>query len=270
MLVASFLVAITAQAQTNSPARKKAPRYGSYFSLNLLAGVPVQEYRLATNSLPFGMNLSYVYQPSVKVPLGVGVNFNYLSVGSKTVERALTADITANGILLDQLYIPLEFQIHNNIVSLHLDGRFIAPTNVIKPYVDGLAGFNYLWTATAVYDKSSERYFDSADEEGLISRKTQIDDFTYSIGTGGGVIIQIGRKSFVNVGAHYLFSGVAQYYDRSQIKDWDIELNVTGVTQAGSGQGTFEPGDIAYSAVPKKSRTDMLKIQAGFTFNFAR
>ena len=228
----------------------------------------MQEYRLATNSLPFGMNLSYVYQPSVKVPLGIGVNFNCLSVGSKTVDRALTADITANGILLDQLYIPLEFQIHNNIIATHLDGRFIAPTNVVKPYVDGLLGFNYLWTSTAVYDRSDKGYF-NADENGLITRKTQIDDFTYSVGAGTGVIIQIGRRSFINAGAHYLFSGIAQYYDRSQIKDWDIELNVSGVSQ-NAGQNTFEPGDMTYSAVPKKSKTDMLMIQAGFTFNFAR
>lgn len=243
-------------AQSPVMRKPKAPTYASWLSANLMMGIPMQEYAASTNSLPFGLNVNYIFQPSVKTPLGIGVNIGYLNVGTRSIERALTADITAGGVLIDQLYIPLRFEITNNIFQAHLNGRFIAPTNTVKPYVDGLAGLNYLWTSTAVYDDSPEHYF-ATDENGLITRKTQLDDLTWSAGAGGGLMIQVGKKTHINVGAHYLFGGRAQYYDRSQIEDWDIELNVSGVTQG--GQGSFEPGDLTYGAV-----------ELGVTFDLAK
>jgi hypothetical protein len=247
----------------------KSPTYASWLSANLMMGIPMQEYAASTKSLPFGLNVNYIYQPSVRVPLGIGVNVGYLNVGTRSIERALTADITAGGVLLDQLYIPLRFEITNNIVQAHVNGRFIAPTNTVKPYVDGLAGLNYLWTSTSVYDDSPERYF-ATDEDGLITSKTQLDDLTWSVGAGGGLMVQVGKKLHITAGTHYLFGGRAQYYDRSQIEDWDIQLNVTGVTQGGAGQGSFEPGDLTYGAVPKKSRTDMLTVRLGVTYDLAK
>jgi hypothetical protein len=269
VLLVSLFAFTIADAQNRPPARKpKGPTYGSWLSTNLSLSMPMNDYRASTGSIPFGLNVSWVYQPSVKTPLAIGLNLGFLSVGNKTIDRALTADITANGVLLDQLYIPLRFEIQNSIFQAHLNGRFIAPTNTVKPYIDGLAGLNYLWTSTSVYDRSEQRYFQTNDD-GLITKKTQEDDITYSVGAGGGLMIQLGRKTHLNIGAHYLFGGTAQYYDRSQIEEWDIQLNVSGVGQ-GSGQGTFEPGDLTYGAVPKRSRTDMLMMQAGLTFNLAR
>ena len=254
-------------AQTPVQRKPKVPTYGSWLSTNLMMGIPMQEYAAVTNSLPFGFNFNYAYQPSTRVPLAFGVNVGYLNVGSRSIDRALTADITAGGMLLDQLYIPLRFEIANNMVQAHVNGRFIAPTNVVKPYVDVLGGLNYLWTSTAVYDDSPERYF-ATNEDGLITGKTQLDDLTWSAGGGAGVLVQLGRRTHLNAGAHYLFGGRAQFYDRSQIEDWDIQLNVSGVTQG--GQGTFEPGDLTYGAVPKKSATDMLTVQLGLTFDLAK
>ena len=254
-------------AQSPVMRKPKAPTYASWLSANLMMGIPMQEYAASTNSLPFGLNVHYVFQPSVRAPLGFGLNIGYLNVGTRSIERALTADITAGGVLLDQLYIPLRFEITNNIFQAHAVGRFIAPTNVVKPYVDVLGGMNYLWTSTAVYDDSPEHYF-ATDDDGLITRKTQLDDFTWSAGAGTGVMIQVGKKTHINAGAHYLFGGKAQYFDKSQIQDWDIQLNVSGVTQG--GQGSFEPGDLTYGAVPKKSRTEMLTVELGVTFDLVK
>ena len=75
--------------------------------------------------------------------------------------------------------------------------------------------------------------------------------------------------SFINLGIHYAFGGVAKYYDRDQIKDWDIQLNVSGYN-SNQQTGTFNNDDISVSAIPKKSRTDMLLIEGGITFELMR
>jgi hypothetical protein len=256
-----------ATAQTTTSNKKpKLPPHTGYFDLNLLMGVPMQEYGTATSSLPFGFNFSYMHQPSRYVPLLIGGDFGYMSVGNKTINRTLTADITANGVLLDQLIIPLQFKINNNLLTSHLKLRFLAPTNYIKPYVDGIGGFNYLWTSTQVFDRSEQRFFARDNDDGLISRKTQLQSFTYSAGAGGGILFQLKPHMYLNLGVHYAFGGRANYYDNSQIQNWDIQLNTTGYNP-NQTNGTFKDDDLTVDATPKRSKTDMLLIQVGLSWN---
>jgi hypothetical protein len=237
-----------------------------WLSLNLNMGLPMQEFKNSTSSLPFGGNFNYYYQPSENVPLMIGFDMGYLGAGNKTINRTLTADISVGGVVIDQLNIPLEFRINNNILNGHVNFRFLAPTEIVKPYVDGIAGFNYLWTATELYDRSNERYF-TTDEDNRIYRKSQLQDFTYSIGMGGGILFQVGATTFVNLGAHYAFGGNAEYYDRDQIQTWDIQISSSALTQ-NQQSGSLDQDDIAVNAIPKKSKTDMLLLELGLTFSF--
>lgn len=272
LLIALIACIGTASAQTNSNTKKKKlPVHTGYFDINLAMGVPMQEYSTATGSIPFGFNLGYLHQPNRKIPMLIGGDFGYLSVGSKTINRTLTADITANGTLIDQLNIPLQFRINNNLITSHLKLRFLAPTYGVKPYVDGIGGFNYLWTGTEVYDRSEQRYFarnnnNINNDNGLISRKTQVQSFTYSAGAGGGLLFQLRPNMYLNLGVHYAFGGTATYYDNSQIQNWDIQLNTTNYNP-NQTNGTFKDADLDVNAIPKRSRTDMLLIQVGLSWN---
>ncbi len=270
MLLGILFITHTAFAQNNTQNNKelKRPHYTGYFDLNLNMGIPMQEYGTATTSIPFGFNLSYMHQPNRKVPLLIGGDLGYLGVGSKTNNRTLTSDITANGVLIDRLEIPLRFVINNNLLASHLKLRFLSPTEYVKVYIDGIGGFNYLWTATAVYDKSEQHYFtkNGQNDNGLIRRKTQLQSLTYSAGAGVGLLIQLEPNFFLNMAAHYAFGGRANYYDNSQIKNWNIGLNTSGYSPNQSG-GTLTDSDLTVDATPKRSKTDMLLIQLGVCWN---
>ncbi len=269
VLLVVLILSSTVQAQ-NTPTnkKKKLPPHSGYFDLNLQMGVPMQEYSTATSSIPFGFSLSYLHQPSRYVPILIGGDFSYMSVGSKTINRNLTADITANGVLIDQLIIPLQFKINNNLLASHVKLRFLAPTKYVKPYIDGIGGFNYLWTGTEVFDRSNEQFFarNNNNDNGLISRKTQQQSFTYSAGVGGGIMFQLKPNMYLNLGVHYAFGGRASYYDNSQIQNWDIQLNTSGYN-ANQTSGTFKESDLYVDAIPKRSKTDMLLIQVGLSWN---
>lgn len=269
LLITLLVLHSAAMAQSGSNnKKKKLPTHTGYFDINLQMGVPMQEYSTATSSLPFGFNLGYIHQTNRNIPLLIGGDFSYMSVGSKTINRTLTADITANGVLLDQLIIPLQFKINNNLLTSHLKLRFLSPTDYVKFYADGIGGFNYLWTGTEVYDRSDQQFFarNNNNDNGLISRKTQQQSFTYSAGAGGGFMFQLKPNMYLNVGVHYAFGGRASYYDNSQIQNWDIQLNTSGYNP-NQTNGTFKDSDLYVDAIPKRSKTDMLLIQLGLSWN---
>lgn len=271
LVVLLTLLLCDVKAQTTKPSTKKKvklPPHTGYFDLNLQMGVPMQEYSTATQSLPFGFNFGYMHQPSRYVPLLIGGDFSYMSVGTNTIDRALTADITANGVLIDQLFIPLQFQINNNLITSHLKLRFLAPTKYVKPYIDGIGGFNYLWTGTQVFDRSQQQFFarNNNNDNGLITRNTQLQSFTYSAGAGTGLLFQLKPNFYLNVGVCYAFGGRANYYDNSQIQNWDIQLNTSGYNP-NQTNGAFKDSDLYVDAIPKRSKTDMLLIQLGFSWN---
>jgi hypothetical protein len=71
---------------------------------------------------------------------------------------------------------------------------------------------------------------------------------------------------YLNLGVHYAFGGRANYYDNSQIQNWDIQLNTTGYNP-NQTNGAFKDDDLTVDATPKRSKTDMLLIQVGLSWN---
>lgn len=266
-----FSSVLEAQPGNNpiAKAKPKGPRSQTYGDLNLALGIPMYSFAETSTSTPFGLTFNVLHQPQVRVPILVGGGFSYLHAGGNRVNRNLTADITAGGILIDQLNIPLEFRMNNNILNGRFMLRFQAPGKYVKPYIDLLGGFNYLWTATSVYDRSPQRFFASDNENGLITRKTQESSFTWTAGFGVGTLIYLNSNLFLNLNASYLGGGWARYYDRNQIQNWDVQLNVGGIG-ANAGEGSFESNDLAINAIPKVSRTDMIAAQIGIGWVFGK
>ncbi len=254
----------------NNPAPKQAPkkRSSTYGDLNLSMGIPMYNYKETTTSLPFGGTFNIVHQPSRHVPILFGGGISYLHAGGQRVNETLTAEITANGLPIqgfEPLVIPLEFRMNNHILNGHGMVRFQAPLRYVKPYIDILGGFNYLWTSTAVYDNSPERYFTTTNDNNLIDRQTQQRSFTWSAGFGAGFYIQLNNDTYLNLNASYLGGGWARYFDKKQVQSWDVQLSVSSPTP---GEGSLNADNIDVNTVPKNSRTDMLYAQLGLGFNF--
>ena len=109
-----------------------------------------------STSLPFGFTFNYLHQPSTCSPIHFGGGLTPLSAGSKTIKETLSADIKVGNTRIDQLNIPLEFRIGNSIFHRQPLMRIQAHNKILKPYIDFLAGFNYLWTSTTLHNRSNQ------------------------------------------------------------------------------------------------------------------
>jgi hypothetical protein len=254
----------------NNPAPKQPPkkRSNTYGDLNLTMGIPMYNYKETTTSLPFGGTFNILHQPSRHIPILFGGGITYLHAGGQRVNETLTAEITANGIPIqgfEPLVIPLEFRMNNHILNGHAMVRFQAPLRYVKPYIDILGGFNALWTSTAVYDNSPQRYFTTTNDNNLIDRQTQQSAFTWSAGFGAGFYIFLNEDTYLNLNASYLGGGWARYFDKKQVQSWDVQLSVSSPTP---GEGSLNADNINVNTIPKNSRTDMLYAQLGLGLNF--
>lgn len=263
--IMSLLVPCSLFSQARPQIQKPvAPKQQNFIDLSLTMGIPMESFAETTSSLPFGLTFNYLHQPYTRNPFVFGGGITYLSAGSRSVNRNLTADITVGNTLIDQLIIPLEFKISNQILNGHAIMRIQGPGKYFKPYMDLLAGFNYFWTSTTLYDRSPESYFET-DDNNRIFRKTQSSDITWSLGAGIGFMAKVGSSVYLNLGANYMLGGKVDYYDRDQIEQWNIELNSSAFVPNQSEQSLNED-DVDVEAFPKSSRTHMIFANVGVTF----
>jgi len=249
----------------NRTSRPENPRQSQYIDLTLTMGIPMEGFANTTTSLPFGLTFNYLYQPQNRLPFSYGGGITYLSAGSRTVNKNLTADITVGNTLIDQLVIPLEFRISNQIVNTHAIFRTQAPGKYFRPYADIYAGFSYFWTSTSLFDRSDQGFFRTTNDNNLIFRQTQSSAITWNLGAGAGFQAYVGRNTFINLNASYMLGGAVDYYDKSQIETWNIELNSSNFNPSQTDQ-ELNKDDVDINAIPKRSRTPMIFASAGVTF----
>jgi hypothetical protein len=143
--------------------------------------------------------------------------------------------------------------------------RIQAHSTTVKPYADVLAGFNYFWTSTSLYDNSNQNYFQTQNDNNRVYSKNQQSSLAWSLGAGAGIMAKLGKATYLNLGATYMLGGKVSYYDRDQIRNWSIQLN-PNATSSIVGEGTLDENDISVDAIPKKSISTMLMANAGVTF----
>ena len=207
--------------------------------INFMLGLPQQEFKENVDNIGFGLSGSFAYQlPST--PVSVGASLGFLIYGMETREEPLSPSIPD---------VTVKVETSNNILQGHLLFRVQPPlrNGIINPYVEGLFGFNYLWTETKVKDWEW-------DEE-VVSSKNY-DDAAMSYGGGAGLMIRVyqGSKESndglfsvnINLGFRYLFGGEAEY-----LKKGDIHREENNVTYH-----------------PSRSTTDLLNLNVGVIFNF--
>ncbi len=119
--------------------------------------------------------------------------------------------------------IPVNVVTNNNILFTHLLLQARADYIIFQPYVEGLFGFNYLWTESKIEDVN-----DWDDED--VASHTNFDDFAWSYGAGFGVLINLKTFNFDNetdspkhgrlmldFRVRYLFGGEAEYLKEGSI-----------------------------------------------------
>jgi hypothetical protein len=111
--------------------------------------------------------------------------------------------------------VEVDVSTNNNILFADLMFQARADKGSIQPYVEGLLGFNYLWTESKIKD------VDYDDEEDIASQ-THFDDFAWNYGGGFGLLIKLTSfdmdegsnkqgRLFLDLKVRYLLGGEAEY-----------------------------------------------------------
>ncbi len=175
--------------------------------------------------------------------LGAGVNF--LLYGSETREEPFSQTIPD---------VKVDVTTNNSILQGYLMCRIQPPgglrNSVVSPYLEGLFGFNYLFTETRIDDHDWD---DDYDDD--IAGSKNYDDSAMSYGGGGGLMFRLWENPdsdaqpaavYLDLGVRYIFGGEAKY-----LKEGDIHRTKTKV-----------------SYTPSESTTDLLTVRLGVSVTF--
>jgi len=236
--------------------------------LNLTLGFPTSEFGDKTDAVGVGGSAN-IFFPVLKSTDAVqfGLGGGYMEYGKNRSDEILEINITQGGSIIDQIRIPMEIRATNSILHGQAALRVIAPNEGLRPYVQGSVGFRRLSTDTRVFDRSNERFFlDDDDDSDLITSVNNLNDWIFSYGGGGGVIISFPSGFGINLGVQYMLGGRADFFDASDTEQWEVSFN---------GVGGFDPDDLNSDSVevttsPRSSKIDMLFVEIGFHLNFGK
>jgi hypothetical protein len=182
-------------------------------------------------------------------PLLVGLDLGILNYGRTTDQVPFSRTVGPR--------VPVEVSTNNNVVETHLSLRLQPRTGRFRPYVEGLAGFKYLFTRTTVGDDD----FGNDELGDDIAESTNYDDFALSGGAGAGIDVRVYqqrepgktlRAVDVHLGVQYLLGQEAEYLAEGDLTD-----------ENENGQLDRSELDV------RRSRTTFLQPQFGVTFRLA-
>ncbi|MEQ8525078.1 hypothetical protein [Gracilimonas sp.] len=215
---------------------------------NLQLANPQGEYKESIDRVGFGVNLNAFYRFK-NTPLSTGLDFNFMNFGVDSREEPISSNIPDLRVRVENSY---------NLFQLFVKGKIQPPSGFLRPYAEGLFGFNYFFTETTI----SERNNSSSDP---IASDTNFDDAALAWGGGAGVMIRIAdnrnkepkisedgnemissKTTYINLGIRYLSGKEAEY-----LKEGSIQVN--------NGRVTYETF---------RSKTDMIIFQLGLGITF--
>lgn len=161
-------------------------------------------------------------------PFSVGVEGTLLFYGTESRDIPLVG--------FPNLTVPVRTS--NNMALFHGRLRAQKPTGRVRPYVDGLAGFNYISTRTSVDADDSCDGCDDDDDS-----FTNVDDLVFSAGAGIGVMVALGSSPNpvqLDLAVRYLYGGEASYFTDGVVNWQELSLQA-----------------------PYRTRTDMIVINLG-------
>ena len=203
--------------------------------LNFAAGTPQGDFMQELDRNSYGLDMAFTYQiPYSFVHIGAG--FTYQNFGWN--ERR------------ENLYgipeVDLRVRTTNNMVTPHLLMRLESPFGSFKPFVEGIIGFNYLYTESSLIDDW---------EEDDLASSINYDYLTSSFGLGGGAKIKL----------YDGFDDDGDYFGLSLI----IKSRVTlGGEALYLKEGDLERVGDELNLNIRQSRTDLTTFNVGVVFNF--
>jgi hypothetical protein len=203
--------------------------------LDLLIGSPQGEFRKNVDNVGFGLAGNAGYAPE-GTPIMLGLEFGFMNYGSSDRREAFSTTIPD---------VFVKVSTTNNFILGHAILRIQPNTGVFRPYLQGMIGFNYLFTETKIEN------INVIGQE--VASSNNISDGAFSYGGGAGLMFLVYsmddgkvKDLFVDLGARYVFGGEAEYLKEGSIR------NVNG--------------RVVYDIL--KSRTDLLVVQAGVSVRF--
>src|SRR5690349_10285621 len=200
------------------------------FGVDFLTVFPRGEFRDNVSNNGYGASAHFLVRVR-QSHLLAGVDVGGVVYGSETRRERLLPDIPD---------VRVDVTTRNNIVLTHFLARMQPRHGAVRPYVDGLIGFKYLYTNTTI----------DFDAENSPS-DTNLSDVTLSYGVGGGVQVQLTSSLrrpvlLLDAGVRYLRGGRAEYLREGSIRR--------------------EDGVVFFDVL--RSRTDVVTAQVGVTFRF--
>ncbi|MEX0602212.1 MAG: outer membrane beta-barrel protein [Bacteroidota bacterium] len=206
---------------------------------NFLIGIPQGEFRSTLDNTGIGLGVDFAYTPTAS-PFAFGAEFGFLLVGQETREEPFSTTIPD---------VKVDVTTSNNMVLGNLFVRVQPSSGLLRPYLEALGGFHYLYTDTKIENQRDG-------EE--VASSTNFSDLAWSYGAGGGVMIkvyepdpdeysepQIGEL-LIDFRLRYRSGGKAEYLQEGSIRR--------------------EGGQITYDV--SRSKTDLLTVQIGVTIRF--
>jgi len=229
------------------------PGYAKNFqgTLTFNMGFPQEEFQENVDRVALGIQLGGNYRLGHS-PFLIGAEIGVMTYGrDKRVEYVSNfPDINSNlGIDVVHDYNMVQGGVYLRFQPQH--------RGIVKPYLDILAGLNYIYTSTSI---PTDYYYDDYYGWGSHSSyhdeysKTNYDDTSFYYGIGAGFQVPLyrtypGRRSpglLLDVRARYTRGGEATYLTKGS-----IIVDNTKVTY-----------------IISKSHTDLIVLQAGVTFSF--
>jgi hypothetical protein len=211
-------------------------------SINFTIGFPQNEFKENIDRAGFGLSGCFLFKLP-QTPLSLGVSVSWLEYGREEWEEPLDT-------IIPDVYVDVKTS--NNILMCHFMLRIQPLKGKVRPYLDGLFGFNYLWTETAIYEQDGIYDQDGTDSD-AIARTVHLSDFTISYGAGGGLMIHVLKRKkvkhpelFIDLGVRYLKGDMAEYMKKGSIYQ--------------------ENGEVWYDI--SESTTDLITAHFGVTFVF--
>ncbi len=206
------------------------------FDIGFALGTPMGSFQQSLDRNSYGVDMGATYQiPNTPIHLGGGLV--YQNYGWTERSEYFSPDIQE---------VKLRVRTTNNMVTPHFLMRIEPDMGAVSPFVEGILGFNYLYTESSVLD-------DWAEDE--IASSVNYDSYTSSYGIGGGMKFKLYEGYdedgdffgvSVVVKAKYMLGGEANY------------LKEGGLTRSRRG--------LNYDV--SRSRTDLTTFNVGFVFNF--
>lgn len=232
-----------AQAQNGDTEESStAWRYQGLGDVSFIIGVPMNEFGDNVDGLGYGASV-YAGLGATNSPLQIGVDISFLVYG-RSRDRVPFSSTVGPRVLVDVVTT-------NSIVQPHLVVRVQPPAGSVRPYLEGLIGFKYLFTETSVEDD---------DQNTRIASTTNFDDFAWSGGAGVGLDVHVGSREtetggtadfFVTLGVQYLLGQQAEYLAEADLVD------------------TNNDGRLTEDELPiRSSRTDIIVPSIGFAVRF--